>query len=195
MSDLFQNRYKTNSLRLPRRDYRNAWWYFVTICTDERMQHFGEVIDWKVMLSEIGEICKRELVQTEILRENVTIDECVIMPDHVHAIIVIDTVEARRGVSKNMKKETSHRMPLHNVTNENIRDFWNPVAGSLSSMINLFKWSVTRNCNRMFPDRGFKRQKWYYEHIIRNELALNNIRNYIIENPLKRELEKNDGVA
>lgn len=55
----FQNKYRIPAIRLPNRDYAKPGWYFVTICTQNREQCFGECADAKMVLSEIGEIANK----------------------------------------------------------------------------------------------------------------------------------------
>ena len=63
--------------------------YFITICTHNREHLFGELIDGKMILNNVGEIVKRELLKTNEIRKNVKIDNWVIMPNHIHFLIEI----------------------------------------------------------------------------------------------------------
>lgn len=100
MSDKFKNKYKINSARLKEYDYAQPGMYFVTICTNDRKEFFGEIINGEMKLNEMGEIVKEEWLQTAIIRPNIFLDEWVIMPNHIHGIIEIKNVETPRwGVS------------------------------------------------------------------------------------------------
>ena len=77
-------------IRLKEYDYGQNGAYFVTICTWDKKCLFGAVWDDKMQLSKLGQIVEREWRQTEIIRENVILDEFVIMPNHIHGILVID---------------------------------------------------------------------------------------------------------
>ena len=99
MSDKFNNIYKIETTRLKAWDYTKPGKYFVTICTHRRKEFFGEIIDKKMFLSDIGKIADVELQETEKIRKNIKLDKYVIMPNHIHVIIVIINVETRRASS------------------------------------------------------------------------------------------------
>jgi hypothetical protein len=86
---LFKGKYRVESTRLRGWDYASAGWYFVTLCTRNRECVWGEVVNGAVRLSPMGEIVAEEWRKTEQIRANVALDEWVIMPNHVHGIIVI----------------------------------------------------------------------------------------------------------
>ncbi len=84
-------RRQRRSLRLPGFDYTQPGGYFVTICSYRRQPLFGEVIDGAVILNIAGEIVREEWLRTEIIRKEITLDEFVIMPNHLHGIVIIET--------------------------------------------------------------------------------------------------------
>ena len=178
---LFKNKYRIKSTRLKHWDYSSNGAYYVTICTKDREQFFCEIVNGKMKLSQIGKIVEYEWKQTCEIRKNVKLDEYVVMPDHFHGILFIENalhpVETpRRGVS------TRHILnPPHNPE-------WKP--NSLGSIICQFKSICTKRIYAIgFPD--FAWQTRFHESIVRNEKHLNAIREYIINNPLKFELDKN----
>ncbi len=81
-----------SSLRLKGYDYRKAGYYHVVINTAFRHPLFGEIINFKMELSKLGQILLEEIENTVVLRKNVLIDTFVIMPDHVHLIIEIKNI-------------------------------------------------------------------------------------------------------
>ena len=86
---LFKNKYRIESARLPGYDYSQYGAYFVTIVTHNRENFFGEIVNGKMLLNEIGKIvlhCWNDLPNHY---ENIILDEFVIMPNHVHGIIII----------------------------------------------------------------------------------------------------------
>ncbi len=138
-------------------------------------------------LNEIGKIAKYEWNKTSELRENVELDEFVIMPNHMHGIIILSeskSVETRRGVLEEIMPSQKTRLSV----SPQLREFSKPIKDSLSTIINLYKGSVTKQCN--LKKQNFKWQSKFYDRIIRNESELYNIRIYIVENLLKWELEK-----
>lgn len=180
-SNLFQNRYRIKSLRLPCWDYSKQGYYFVTICSKNFQHIFGEIVDGKIRLSKIGEIVEKEWLTTPRIRKNIQLDEWILMPNHLHGIIVINNeivnpVETpRRGVS-------TKRNPRHNPQ-------WKP--NSLGAIICQFK-SI---CTKRIRKSGFDFFAWqprFYDRIIRNENEAIRIREYIHDNPLNWNIDSNN---
>lgn len=90
MSDKFQNKYRIPSARLQNWDYGSNALYFVTICTAHRECYFGKIVNGKMILSEIGNIANQFWFEIPIHFPFVVLDEFVVMPNHVHGIIVIN---------------------------------------------------------------------------------------------------------
>lgn len=173
MSKLY-NKYRSDTIRLKSWDYTNPWWYFITICTNNFIEYFGKIRNGKMHLSPIGNIVEREWLRTEKLRDYIELDYYVIMPNHLHGIIIINESD-RRDVSRNVSTNYFSKI--------------SPKPASLSSTMRAFKGSVTRECNK--NKLIFKWQPKFYDRIIRNEKELFNIRKYIDENPLKWEGNRN----
>ncbi len=114
-------------------------------------------------LNKYGRCVEAEWQKTKLIRSYIELDEYVIMPNHFHAIIIFKPHDA--AISGPAKKMTL-------------------VPDSLGSVIGQFKSVVTKQIRRM-GQVDFKWQRNYYEHIIRNEIELFNIRQYIKNNPLK----------
>jgi len=167
------------SIRLQEYDYSQNGYYYVTICTENFIKYFGEIKNGKMELSKIGEIVCDEWTKTEQIRQNVHLDEWVVMPNHFHAIVIIenDNVMSNVGAYCNT--------PLHGKN-----QFKSP-SNNLGSIIRSFKFAVKRWCNK----NGFEYFQWqrnYFERIIRNEIELYIKRRYIINNPIKWEFDKNN---
>ena len=197
---LFKNKYRVESTRLPNRDYSQNGWYFVTICTYEREWLFGDVINGQVHLSEIGKIAKKFWVEIPQHSQHTYIDAYVIMPNHVHGIIIIDNPECRE-ISES-KDVTQCRDVPWNVSTTSGDDFddtdvyrnlskISPKAGSLSVVIRSYKAAVTRWCN-MNGYSNFAWQQRFFDKIIRADGSVDKIREYMINNPLKWEYENNN---
>ncbi len=181
-NQLFKNKCRIKSTRLPDYDYSSNGAYYVTICTKNRECVLGEIINGKTVLSEIGKIVEYEWKQTCEIRKNVELDEYIIMPDHLHGILFIETVTRnvetpRRGVS------TMH------IPNPHHNPEWKP--NSLGSIICQFKSICTKQI-RAIGFHDFAWQTRFHEHIIRDEKELNIKRRYIINNPLKWEFDRNN---
>jgi REP element-mobilizing transposase RayT len=87
--DKFQNKYRIPSARLQNWDYRWAGAYFITLCTHHRQHFFGEIANGKMQLSEIGKIANELWYQIPHHAKNVELGAFVIMPNHIHGIIII----------------------------------------------------------------------------------------------------------
>ena len=77
------------SIRLRNYDYRKNGAYFITLVTKNREMIFGNVLEGEMLLSEFGNIANSEWLKNEDIREEITLDQHVIMPNHLHAIIFI----------------------------------------------------------------------------------------------------------
>lgn len=165
------------SIRLINTDYSLSGFYFVTICTTNRECLFGEITKGEMKLNEYGKIIQEEWLKTSEIRKNIIIDEFVIMPNHIHMIILITEQSiSRRGV-------------LHtpNTTNHTIiseHPFQSP-SQTIGAIIRGFKGSTTKRINQLREIIGTVWQRNYYEHIIRNNTSLEDIRLYIKNNPMK----------
>lgn len=89
MEGLYKNKYKIDSTRLPNYNYSQSGYYFVTICTANRFCYFGNIKNSEMILNENGKIIYQELLKTPQIRKNVILDEFIIMPNHVHTVIII----------------------------------------------------------------------------------------------------------
>lgn len=171
------------SIRLKGYDYSSNGAYFITICVKNRECLFGEIIKNKMNLSEIGKIAHKFWQEIANHFENVQIDNFVIMPNHVHGIIVINNV----GVI--------HELPLlHELQPQSDDNFPENIKRRkmlIPKIIGRYKMNVSKNINQIIEAPAMSIwQRNYYEHIIRSEKSLNAIREYIINNPLKWALDK-----
>jgi len=163
------------SLRLKDYDYSQGGGYFVTICTHNRECVLGELINKELILSLIGDKAKEFWQEIPKHFKNVQLDVFAVMPNHIHGIIVI-----RDETNKNVGVQNFE--PLQNK-------FQHIIPKSLGSIIRTYKSVLTSWCkNNSFAN--FKWQRNYYEHVIRNEKELKRIREYIQNNPLKWELDR-----
>ncbi|MDZ7807615.1 MAG: transposase [Gracilimonas sp.] len=91
----FRDKYRIKSNRWEYWDYKNPGAYFITICTKNKECFFGEIVNGEMLLNQIGSIAESEWKKTKIIRKdmNITLGEFVIMPDHIHGIIIIGNNE------------------------------------------------------------------------------------------------------
>jgi len=167
------------SIRLPGYDYSQPGAYFVTICAQAGECLFGEVAGGEMALSDLGRIAVEEWLQTPIVRPYVQLDEFIVMPNHVHAILCIVDDDVRGGTGRGSGRGTARRAPTGTE-----RRFGHPIAGSLPTIVGAFKSAVTKRINRIRDTPAARVwQRGYYEHVIRDQEALNRIRSYIVTNP------------
>jgi len=171
--------------RLREYDYSTSGWYYVTICTQDHVNHFGRVQNEKMVLNEMGKITNKYSHDVPQHYPNASLDEIIIMPNHIHAIIIIDYDNVgdenfRPNYAKNKVEDKNKKR------NENIHSLQRT---NLSNIVKGFKIGVTKWC-RVNNQNHFKWQRSFYDRIIRNEKELFNIRKYIQQNPLKWSLKK-----
>ncbi len=185
-------RFKIASNRLKEYDYTTPWWYFVTICVKNHKQVLSSIENNKMSLSSIGKIIEEEWLITMGLRSYIELDEYVIMPNHFHGIIIINSVEATGSVVLGSDIENKKLLRVEDgktkkMTQRVISTTLQP--NSLGSIIGQFKSACTKRIRAM-ENHNFAWQANYYDHIIRNQKDLDRIREYIQNNPLKWELDK-----
>jgi len=183
MEKKFQNKYRTESIRLINWDYRSNADYFVTICTKDKKCFFGEIemhanTKQKTMkLSKIGKFAHEFWMEIPDHFPFVQLDAFVVMPNHIHGII---TINQPRDVACNISSGNIISDDIPSGKNEKMAKI-SPKKGSLSSVIRSYKSAVTKQVRQI--DTNFSWQSLYHDHIIRNPFALNRIRNYINNNP------------
>ena len=146
-------------------DYFQANYYFITTCTQNRQNWFGEIKNKKMILNSYGKICLEHLLNPPNFYNNIEIDTFVIMPNHAHVIVVIN---------QNDKSSYNGQGLALSLQNK-----------SLSKILNDFKSFSSREINKLITDgKKFKWQQSFYDHVIRNERFLQKIREYITNNPI-----------
>ena len=169
------------SPRLRGYDYAQEGAYFVTICTADRAHLFGQIIDGAMVLNGAGHIARSCWTEIPDHYPNVELDFYVIMPNHVHGIIVIhDDVASPTGgrdISRPYENGDVGTPYMASVSPKT-----NPKRPALGTIIDTYKAAVTRKINN--PDLKIW-QRSYHDHIIRNESSLNKIREYVLYNPAR----------
>jgi REP element-mobilizing transposase RayT len=176
-----------HSILLKEYDYSQAGAYFVTICTWQRECLFGDVVDGVTVLNDIGRIVETVFSRLPEHFTTVQIDEYAIMPNHFHAIIFIHpNVGAKMPVSdqKRAKHDEAVLSPLHGT-----------MSGSLCSIVQNFKSFSSRKISQSRANPGCPVwQRNYYERVIRNEYELSRAREYIVNNPQKWSLDRENPI-
>ena len=178
------------SIRLKGYDYAQPGAYFITFCTFGREHFLGEIRNGEMSLSEIGEIVKQEWLRTPTIRSNVELDEFVVMPDHFHGIIIL---HAERNGEHEQDSSCGGELQFAPT----VTPFRSP-SKTIGAIIRGFKAAVTKRANELRKTPGLPLwQRNYYEHIIRDQMELDRIREYILLNPAKwmDEEENRDKIA
>jgi len=157
------------SMRLKGFDYASSADYVVTICAHHRKPIFGSVSNGAIVLSPLGEILEEEWQRTAELRRDVVVDEFIIMPNHVHGIVILNTtVEGVRG-------SPGESGP----------------ARTLSAIVRGFKAACTSRARKAKLAVEFPIwQAGFYDRIIRDDAELQKFRRYIVNNPIQWELDR-----
>ena len=140
------------------------------------MEWFGDVVDGSMVLNDCGGIVKQQLLWLPQQYPYIQLDEWVVMPNHVHAILMIKyPVIVGTGLDLSLHTDLS----LHKTN-----------VLSLSNIIGTLKTTSSKRIHLEKIDREFSWQRSYYDHIIRTPQALQNIRRYILNNPKQWDHKK-----
>jgi len=175
------DKHHRRSIRLKGYDYTSAGMYFITICTYQRECLFGEIVDGEMQLNELGKVTQNYW-QRLPLYFTVELDAFIVMPNHLHGILLLcDKWGRGEALGQELPPDSTILVPNASPLQAN-----GTKPGSIGAMIQNFKSVSTQKINRLFYRRNH-RQVWqrnYYEHIIRNEKSLHHVRQYIHHNPI-----------
>jgi putative transposase len=167
--------FNRKTIRIRGYNYKSNGYYFVTFCTENRLLLFGDIINGIMQLNDAGRMVHAKIANTPHCYPDVSVDTFIVMPDHVHAIIVLDGPGQTRGSA--------------------------PTDIGLSEVVKNIKTCTTRcyirgvHQNRWQPFHKRLWQRGYYERIIRNPNNLNIVREYIINNPAAWHPGKENSMA
>ena len=181
------NIHHRRSIRLKGYDYSQPGAYFITICTHQRECLFGEIIDGQMHLKNFGRIIQIHWGNLQKHHLHIKLDEFVIMPNHLHGIIILFNDSVGAGLNDTFRSQTEQMTikpaPATIVQSTNYQQ------KGIPEIIRGFKTFSARQINNIRSQKGVPLwQRNYYEHIIRNESDLNRIREYIVKNPQKWKL-------
>ena len=177
----FRGKYRIASARLPGWDYATAAAYFVTVCTRDRHPFFGHIAHQVMYRSRLGQMAWDiwDLIPSQF--PHCTLDAFVVMPDHIHGILVIGDA----GIDRIGRRDAINRVSTANTTPGGATQHHNPMLSphSLSRVIRWYKGRCTHDMHVLRPDFGW--QSRFYDRIIRNEKELEAVRHYIETNPAR----------
>jgi putative transposase len=203
-----RNKHHRRSIRLPGYDYASTGAYFVTICVRGGECLLGEVVDGEMQLNDWGQIANESWEWLAEQYSYVSLDAWVIMPNHIHGIIVIQDNDtpgvAGRGGSRTAPTTTAPTTtaptataPTTTTPSTTAPSTTTPSTTAptdktptkrkpLGRLVGAFKTVSTKRINQLrdMPGVPFW-QRNYWEHVVRNERSLNRIRKYIENNPAR----------
>jgi putative transposase len=171
------------SLRLKGYDYSQVGAYFITVCTQDRECLFGNVVSSEMQLNDAGRMIQGKWETLAERFPEVELDALVVMPNHVHAIIAI-AIDAIVGAGL---------VPARRATTR--------VAPTVGDIVGAFKSLTTVSYTHGVKQLGwpaFRGKLWqrnYYEHVVRNEESLRQIRQYIADNPAQWDFDRENPAA
>lgn len=150
---LDNNYFVRKNPRLKDYDYALGGYYFITICTENKKHFFGEIVEETMKLNEIGKLVQRNIEKLEEIYNSIKIDKFVVMPNHLHIIIIIDketdlTIpriikQYKEWITKTIKKSIWQKSYYdHIIRNE--KDYyriWKYIDE------NILKWSLDKYYN------------------------------------------------
>jgi putative transposase len=206
----FKNKYRSESHRHPNWDYSANALYFLTIVTQYRVCNLGKIENGEMILSDFGSIVEAEWYKSFDIRKELFLDEFIMMPNHLHAIVEINNHGGKRESDDADATPKGHS--TINTTDVGTTDEAhqpikrNPpvrLPESISSFIAGFKSSVNSKIDDYIDEKQLKTPKYnrnnhffqpnYNDHIVRDEREYWIIKNYIINNPLNWEKDKLNG--
>ena len=176
-------------------DYSLPGWYYVTICTHQLHPVFGDVVEGEMVLNDAGRVATEMWHGLPERFDHIDLDAFVLMPNHLHGIIVINetTEPMMDGRNPNLVRAQfiapdTRRGPTHDASNQSALTGkgaincarTNPKA--LGNIVRVFK-AVTTDRVRRSGTSDFRWHRNYYDHIIRDERDLDRVRAYIAGNP------------
>jgi REP element-mobilizing transposase RayT len=173
--------------------------YFITCNTHENKPLFGAIVNGRMVLNAAGQIANEEWLKSAELRKEVELDEFVIMPNHVHGIVRLraddlPVAHTERCRGDRQVVRPSDRQVVRPSDRQVVRPGPRLLPRSLGALIAGYKGAVGKRVNEMCQTPG--QVLWhrnYWDVIVRDEKALENIRNYIRFNPMNYHVVMNGG--
>ncbi len=183
MSEFRRKFLNRKSIRLKEYDYSQSGAYFITVCTNNRelILNASEVINmlvsyWKKLPEKFT---------------NLTIDEFVVMPNHIHGIFLLTEIEEYGQNNISVGADPC-------VCPNNMGEYMDSPLRKIGNIVQWYKTMTTNQYIKCVKNSGwkpFEKKLWqrnYYEHIIRNEEDLHKTKEYILNNPIQWNLDKNN---
>jgi len=197
--------------RLAGYDYSTPGYYFVTICTKGMMEYFGDVQNGEMELNGAGLNVQKCWLDLPNHYKNCKLHAFVIMPNHIHGIVIVRK-EYNGFNDRHSKDESSFckdliqqihtgctdrpRKELMNQISSEGKN-WISMKNSYQTLGKIIRYFKAKSA-RIIHDSGFPRFDWqrnYFEHVVRSPRELNAIREYIINNPIRWTLDRENRLS
>ena len=185
------------SIRLKGYDYSRSGLYFITLCVVDRICVFGNIVDGKMQLNDIGRLVEEEWLNTVDVRNgDVRLHNYIVMPNHFHAIIEIcecmdecDSSQILNGCNMGECECRGESYSPQILNTDNVGECDSPLrmkspSKTVGAIVRGFKGAVSRQLGYSVWQRN------YYEHIIRTGESYRQISDYIVNNPTKWQDDK-----
>lgn len=211
----YQNKYRISSHRMPNWDYSTNGIYFLTIVTQNRVCNLGKIDNNNMILSDFGKIIENELLKSFQIRDELFLDEYIIMPNHIHTIVILYQPKINgnnlNGSHDSHNSHGSHGSHVETHGRASLQSREQPreqftnmqfirKPKSISSFFAGFKSAVNSKIDDYIDIHKLNMPKYnknnhffqpnYHDHIIRNDNEYNRIRNYLLDNPKNWEDDK-----
>jgi putative transposase len=167
---------RPKSARLPNYDYSLPGAYFITICTHNRAPIFGHIENGESKLNRLGRIVEATWLDVPKHQPHIVLFEQVVMPNHFHAVLVLRE-------SDSMLTPSPHDEIISRLA-----------PGSLSVIVRSFKAAVTKKAHEIHLSSDKIWQPNYWERVIRDEHELAAVRQYVINNALRWESDRENSI-
>ena len=207
--DKFKGKYKIESNRLRGWDYSSDALYFITIVTANREWYFGEIVKGEMIANNFGKIAIDEWYQSFEIRQELYLDEFILMPNHLHAIVKLENNKTGETDGRSERPFGSTITPRPFGSTITPRPFGYTTSipqpfirkpKSISSFVAGYKSAVINQIDDLIDENKMDIKKFnrnnplwqsnYHDHIIRNDTAYRRIKNYIINNPKNWDNDK-----
>lgn len=172
------------SIRLKGYDYSQSGLYFIAICCHERNLRFGKILNYEMILNQIGLIAYEQWIKLAERFVNFELDVFQIMPDHIHVIVSLTNIDAPTFVGATLAVDPNNKVVEDNSIGQAQVMFQQPTIGLI---IGAYKSIVSNEALKIYKSKNQSMGKFwqrnYYEHIIRGYESYVDISNYIIDNP------------
>ncbi len=179
--DKFKNKYRIPSARLQNWDYSSNGAYFITICTQNREHFFGEIVNNKMQLNELGQLAEKYWLEIPNHFPFIELENFVVMPNHTHGILIIDF---NPGTNCRGAINRTSTIGIGGVTGNK-----NPMLHqNISRIIRWYKGRCSFEMHKIHAD--FAWQSRFHDHIIRDTPSFKRIQTYIKNNPMNWNEDK-----